>query len=107
MDRGKRNAVGDLVAGAAEKSVQGDQRKARRRGGRMRVSRRPKDGVVNTRVPRLPAVLTVPEAAIVLQLSETGVIKSIRNGEIDAIPMGRTFRIPTGKLFKSASRAMH
>lgn len=102
MANSKRNAVDEAVAGRAKKSARGNQQTARRRGGRVRVSRRPKDGVVNTRVPRLPAVLTVPEAAIVLQLSETSVLKSIRLGEIEAIPMGRTFRILTGKMFKSA-----
>jgi excisionase family DNA binding protein len=47
------------------------------------------------RDPHLPDLLTVAEVATLLRVSRMTVYRLIHTGELSAIRLGRTFRIPT------------
>lgn len=53
---------------------------------------------VYTEYDNVPVLMTVPQAAILLQLSERTVLNLINSNEIEAIKFGKEWRIPKEKL---------
>lgn len=49
-----------------------------------------------------PAVLTVEEAARILRISRSAAYKAAASGEIPAVRVGRTLRVPTHRLMALA-----
>jgi excisionase family DNA binding protein len=50
--------------------------------------------------PRLPAVLTVPEAARLLRISRGAAYEAVRMGQIPSVRIGRRVLIPTALLLR-------
>lgn len=49
---------------------------------------------MKTRLADLPDVLTVPEAAAALRIGRDAAYALVRNGELYAVRVGRTLRVP-------------
>lgn len=53
---------------------------------------------VYTEYDKVPVLMTVQQAAILLQMSDRTVLNLIYSGEIEAIKVGNEWRIPKDKL---------
>lgn len=53
---------------------------------------------VYTEYEKVPVLMTIQQAAILLQMSDRTVLNLIANGEIEAIKIGNQWRIPKDKL---------
>lgn len=55
---------------------------------------------VYTEYEKVPVLMTIQQAAVLLQLSERTVLNLITSNQIDAIKIGNQWRIPKDKLLK-------